>query len=199
MPVLLITVLATSSGAASWWVLPLVFVAVAASWAGVPAVGGLAAGTAGALASQGKVGLGLVVAVVTVAGEVGGLIGYKIGVRWGRSLVERPGKHQASREKALAGGERLYARWGRLAVFVTPAIVSGTAKMQYREFAVWNMIASFGFALFTVAGAYGIGRLVTGNHGVRDIAILVVGLGAGSVLYFAARRFHRRREEAAAR
>ena len=26
-------------------------------------------------------------------------------------------------------GERLYARWGWLAVFVTPAVVSGTVKM----------------------------------------------------------------------
>jgi membrane protein DedA with SNARE-associated domain len=176
-------------------ILTVTFLAVVASWAGVPVVGGLAAGTAGALASQGKLNLVLVVVIVTVAGETGGLLGYEIGFRWGRRLVERPGKHHGSREKALAGGERIYARWGRLAVFVTPAIVSGTAKMRFREFAIWNFVASLGFALFTVAGAYGIGRIVTGHNDALDIMILVLGLVVGSVLYLLTRHLHRKREE----
>jgi membrane protein DedA with SNARE-associated domain len=186
---------ATFSVAHSVEVLTVTFLAVVASWAGVPAVGGIAAGTAGALASQGKLNLLLVVVVVTIAGETGGLLGYEIGFRWGRRLVERPGKHQRSREKALAGGERLYAKWGRLAVFVTPAMVSGTAKMRFQEFAIWNFFASLGFALFTVAGAYGVGRLVTGHNDVLDIMILVIGLVVGSFLYFLTRHLHRRREE----
>jgi membrane protein DedA with SNARE-associated domain len=132
-----------------------------------------------------------VIAVVTAGGEVGGLIGYHIGFRWGRALVQRPGKHQAARERTLERGEALYARWGRVAVFVTPAIVSGTAKMERREFAVWNLLASFGFALLTVAGAYGIGRIGTGHHSAEDFSILVVGAGAGLVIYEIARR-HRR-------
>jgi hypothetical protein len=33
-------------------------------------------------------------------------------------------------------GKSLYARWGARAVFVTPAIVSGTAKMPPYRFAV---------------------------------------------------------------
>jgi membrane protein DedA with SNARE-associated domain len=178
----------------SWWIFLVVFLAVTASWAGIPAIGGLAAGTAGVLASQGKLELAAVVAVVAIAGEVGGLIGYRIGFRWGRSLVERPGKRQQSRQRALDTAERIYARWGRLAVFVTPAIVSGTAGMRYREFAVWNFLAALGFALFTVAGAYGVGRLVTGHHAAKDIAILVLGVGVGWTLYQLAAHLHRRRE-----
>ena len=75
---------------------------------------------------------------------------------------------------------------------MTPAIISGTANMRYRQFAVWNFIAALGFALFTVAGAYGIGRLVSGHHAVRDVAILVFGVGIGLTLYWTARHFHRR-------
>jgi membrane protein DedA with SNARE-associated domain len=131
-----------------------------------------------------------VIAVVTVAGEVGGLIGYRVGLRWGRELVARPGKHQAYRERALARGEQAYARWGRLAVFVTPAIVSGTAKMRYGQFAIWNFIASLGFALLTVAGAYGIGELVSGHHATKDVLILVLGVGVGVLLYFVSRHYH---------
>jgi membrane-associated protein len=191
-----LVVLANEGLTSSWWIFLVVFLAVSASWAGVPAIGGAAAGTAGALASQGKLGLAAVVAVVALAGEVGGLIGYNIGSRWGRGFFERPGKRQESRQKVLAKGERFYARWGRYAVFVTPAIVSGTAKMRHREFAVWNFVAALGFAILAVAGAYGIGRLLTGHHAAKDIAILTVGIILGWGLYHLARRGHRRREVA---
>jgi LPXTG-motif cell wall-anchored protein len=42
------------------------------------------------------------------------------------------------------------------------------------------------------ASAYGVGRLVTG-HGAHDIAILIVGLGAGALGAIVAVRRHRRR------
>jgi membrane protein DedA with SNARE-associated domain len=115
---------------------------VAASWAGVPAVGTAALGAAALAASQWRLDLAAVIAVAVVGGEAGGLCGYAIGRRWGRQLLERPGRHQASREKIMERGEGLYARWGWLAVFVTPAIVSGTAKMQPYRFASWNLLDS---------------------------------------------------------
>ena len=127
-------VLASVDIAGTWWQYVALFVAVAASWAGVPFIGATALGAAGVAASQGKLNLAFVVGVSTLAGEVGGLIGYAIGNRWGRQLLERPGKHQAGRQRMVERGERAYARWGRLAVFFTPAIVSGTAKMQHGQF-----------------------------------------------------------------
>ena len=63
----------------------------------MPAIGTTAVAAAGVAASQGKMNLDAVIVVSTVAGEVGGLIGYAIGTRWGRQLFERPGKHQAGR------------------------------------------------------------------------------------------------------
>lgn len=96
------------------------FLAVAASWAGVPVIGTASLGAAAVAASQQKLQLTAVIVVAVVAGEVGGLGGYVIGRRWGRRLLERPGRHQAGREKMMQRGERLYARWGWLAVFFTP-------------------------------------------------------------------------------
>ena len=127
---------------AHWWQYTLLFVAVTASWAGVPMIGAAAAAAAGAAASQGTLSLLDVVVVTTVAGEVGGLLGYAIGSHWGRALLGRPGRHLEARQRILEKGERAYARWGRLAVFFTPAIVSGTAKMQRGQFALWNLLAS---------------------------------------------------------
>ena len=177
----------------TWWQYLLLFLAVAASWAGVPAIGTAAVGAAAVAASQGRLDLGAVIVVATLAGEAGGLGGYAIGRRWGRRLLEHPGRHHARREKMVERGERLYARWGWLAVFFTPAIVSGTAKMRPYQFALWNLLDSLGWAVSVAASAYGVGRLATGHHTGHDIAILAIGLGAGSIVAVAARRRHRRR------
>ena len=131
--------------------------------------------------------------VATVGGEVGGLIGYAIGNRWGRELLERPGKHQAGRRRIVERGERAYARWGRLAVFCTPAIVSGTAKMQHGQFVLWNLLASLGFAVSVSASAYGLGRIFTGHYSVRDVVTLLVGLVVGVLvtMLYVRHRHHR--------
>jgi len=190
-------ILASVDIAGSWWQYVALFVAVAASWAGVPFIGATALGAAGVAASQGKLNLALVVGVSTLAGEVGGLIGYAIGNRWGRQLLERPGQHQAGRQRMVEHGERAYATWGRLAVFFTPAIVSGTAKMQHGQFVLWNLLASLGFSVSVAASAYGMGRLFTGHYSPHDIATLLVGLVVGilvTVLYVR----HRQRSTAKA-
>ena len=177
----------------TWWQYLLLFLAVAASWAGVPVIGTAGLGAAAVAASQQKLQLTAVIVVAVVAGEVGGLGGYVIGRRWGRRLLERPGRHQAGREKMMQRGERLYARWGWLAVFFTPAIVSGTAKMPPYRFALLNLLDSLGWTVSVAASAYGLGRLASGHHTGHDIAILAIGLGAGTIVAVAARRRHRRR------
>ena len=183
----------TAGLASTWWQYLLLFLAVAASWAGVPVIGTAALGTAAVAASQDKLDPAAVIVVAVLAGEAGGLCGYAIGRRWGRRLLERPGRHRAGREKMMQRGEKLYARWGFLAVFVTPAIVSGTAKMPPYRFAFWNLLDSLGWSVSVAASAYGIGRLVTGHHTVHDIAILVIGLAAGVLVAVVAVRRHRRR------
>jgi membrane protein DedA with SNARE-associated domain len=191
-----VTVLAVTAPGGAGWQYILLFLAVAASWAGVPVVGATALGAAGVAASQGDLNLALVVLVSTAAGEVGGLIGYAIGNRWGRVLLDRPGKHQQGRERMVERGEQAYARWGRVAVFFTPAIVSGTAKMHHGEFVVWNLLASLGFSISVAASSYGLGRLFSGHYSAPDIATLVVGLLVGAAittLYVRHRRHTRHR------
>jgi membrane protein DedA with SNARE-associated domain len=190
-------ILATAGVAAdTWWQYLLLFIAVAASWAGVPFIGATALGAAAVAASQGHLNLAVVVGVATLAGEVGGLVGYAVGDRWGQFLVERPGKHQEGRRKMVEKGERAYAKWGRLAVFFTPAVVSGTAKMRHGEFVLWNLIASFAFTVSVAASAYGIGRVVTGHTSLHDIVTLLVGLAMGTLVMVWFVRHHRRRSAA---
>jgi membrane protein DedA with SNARE-associated domain len=179
----------------TWWHYVVLFVAVAASWAGVPFVGATVAGAAGLAASQGALDLAAVIIVATAAGEAGGLIGYDIGFRWGRELLDRPGKHQARRQNLMADAERAYAKWGGLAVFLTPAIVSGTARMRHGRFAFWNLIASLGFAVSVTASAYGVGKIATGHHTAHDILVLLIGLASGALIVIVFLR-HRRRVRA---
>jgi len=177
----------------TWWQYLLLFLAVGASWAGVPVIGTAALGAAAVAASQDKLDLAAVIVVAVLAGEAGGLAGYAIGRRWGRRLLERPGRHQAGREKILQRGEKLYTRWGWLAVFFTPAVVSGTADMPPYRFVLWNLLDSLGWSVSVAASAYGVGRLATGHHTGHDIAILVIGLAAGALVAVVAVRRHRRR------
>jgi membrane protein DedA with SNARE-associated domain len=184
----------TAGGAAVYVVL---FVAVAASWAGVPFVGATALGAAAVAASQGQLDIVAVLIVATLAGELGGLLGYSVGDHWGRRLLTRPGRGRPRRQRMLARGEHAYARWGRLAVFFTPAIISGTAKMKYGQFVVWNFFASLGFALSVGASAYGLGRIASGHRALTDILALVIGLAVGTTIVSLGVRHHRRRPSAA--
>jgi len=190
-----VLVAATSVASAdpgSWWEYLLLFLAVAASWAGVPAIGSAAVAAAAVGASQGNLNLVAVIVIASIAGEVGGLIGYRIGIHWGLQLLDRPGKRQAGRQKLMDKSEIAYAKWGRLAVFFTPAIISGTARMRHRQFAVWNFIASIAFTLSVSATSYGVGRVATGHHSTRDVVILVFGLALGTLIVIVIVRRHRR-------
>jgi len=69
------------------------------------------AGAAAVAASQGKLKHRRRDHRRTIAGEVGGLVGYAIGNRYGRSLVDRPGKRQERRQRMMEKGEQAYARW----------------------------------------------------------------------------------------
>ena len=176
----------------AWWQYLLLFLTVTASWAGVPIIGTAGLGAAAVAASQGKLDLAAVIVVSVVAGEAGGLVGYAIGRRWGRRLLDRPGRHQAGREKLIERGQQLYARWGWLAVFFTPAMISGTAKMPPYRFAFWNLLDSLGWTLSVAASSYGVGRLATGHHTWHDVAILVIGLCTAAFGIVVAVRRHRR-------
>ncbi len=182
--------------ATDWWAYILLFLVVAASWAGVPFIGATGLTAAAVAASQGHLNLATVILVATAGGEAGGLLGYGVGNRWGRRILARPGKHQAGRERMIERGEQAYARWGRLAVFFTPAVVSGTAKMRLGQFALWNLVASFAFAFAVAASTYGVGRLVSGHSSWHDIGTLVVGLTVGALITVF---FVRRRRRVAAR
>ena len=167
---------------------------VAIGWAGVPAIGGAVIAGAAVLASQGKLDFGGVLVASILATEAGGLAGYAIGIRWGRALLNHPGPGLDRRQRALSAGEALYDKWGRLAVFFTPVLVSGIVRMKYSQFVIWNLIAGAVYVLSVGPAAYGAGKVTSGQASLGDVGSLLAGIAVGVAAFLLARRYYRRRK-----
>jgi membrane protein DedA with SNARE-associated domain len=156
------------------------FVGVEAS--GVPVPGETALIAAAVLASQGKLSIELVIAIAAAAAIVGDNIGYLLGRRFGRRLMERPGRTKVRRQVALARGEQLFTRHGPKAVFlgrwiallrIWAAWLAGMASMRWRSFLLWNALGGIGWAIF-----FGL----LGYFGGEATAKLVARLGVGAAV-----------------
>jgi membrane protein DedA with SNARE-associated domain len=170
------------------------FFLVMLGWAGIPGLGGAVIGGAAVLASQGQLNIAAVLITGLIGVEAGGLAGYGVGVRWGRALLSHPGPLLARRQRALASGEALYAKWGRLAVFFTPCLISGIAKMKRSQFAVWNFLAGAAYVFSVGLTAYGAGKVSTGQQDPSGVGSLLAGIVAGVCVIMLGRRYYRRRK-----
>jgi membrane protein DedA with SNARE-associated domain len=188
---------ASSSSAPGIWAYVVVFVAAAAGYMGVPVIATAVIGAAAVVASQGDLDIAAVLIVAAIGCEIGGLGGFRIGARWGRRLLERPGPGLAWRQKTVAKGDAVYQKWGRAAVFVTPSIVCGALDMKFRQFVVWNFLAGTVFVVSVGAGAYGAGKVSAGHHDPVSLAMLIGGV-AVAVLCLVLVRRHVRRHQARA-
>lgn len=168
------------------WSYVILFAGVAASWIGIPIVGGTALAAAGVLAGDGQLNVWLVIAVATAAACTGGYAGYVLGARARDALSDRPGRWHRQGRRALGAGERLYRRWGPLAVFVTPTWVSGALRMPRNSFLIWNGLAAILSSLVAVFGAYAIATALFGQLSAwRSVIALVVAVTAATVAGFA--------------
>ncbi|GAA0522973.1 hypothetical protein GCM10011581_38730 [Saccharopolyspora subtropica] len=174
------------------WAYFAIFALMLCSSAGVPFIGTFALGGGAVLASRGELDLAAVLVASILGGEIGGIVGYHIGFRWGRRIMERPGHRQEQRQRLLTRGEQLYQTWGRLAVFVTTAMISGAAHMKFSQFVVWNLITTTAFVLAVGPASYGAGKIAHGHHDATSIAFLVFGLAVAVVLIWFTRRRRRR-------
>jgi len=185
---------AESSVSDGFWVYLGIFALVMLGWAGIPGIGATVLGASTAAASQGKLNIAAVLIAAIIAVEVGGLVGYSVGIRWGRALLSHPGPLLARRQRVLTAGEAMYVKWGRLAVFFTPCMVSGIAKMKYSQFVVWNFLAGAAYVISVGLSVYGAGKVVTGHHDAASVSSLVIGIAVGVAVFLLGRRYYRRRK-----
>ena len=180
---------------------PVLFLLVMAESGGVPVPGETSLITGAVLASQGKLDLTLVIVIAASAAIVGDNIGYLIGRKGGRWLLERPGALHRQRLRVLEVGEPFFERHGPKAVFfgrfvlglrVWASWLAGATRMPWRSFLFWNALGGILWATAIGVIAYELGRTAEnvaeafGYYGLAAFVIAVVAL-------LVARHRHRRR------
>jgi membrane-associated protein len=169
---------------------PLLFLLVGAESSGVPIPGETALITAAVLASQGKMHIEWVIPIAAAGAIVGDNIGYVIGRRGGRWLLERPGRFHRQRLDALRNGEVFFEHHGPKAVFlgrfvlglrVWASWLAGATHMHWRSFFFWNALGGICWATGIGLLAYYLGS-AAGNaiqtFGIFGLVAVLVAAGS---------------------
>lgn len=177
---------------------PVLFGLVAAESAGALVPGETALIVAAALAADGRLSLPVVIAVAAAGAIVGDNIGYQLGRRGLRRLVERPGRFAERRRSLIRRGEAFFARYGSAAVFfgrwlpglrVVASWLAGADRMPWRQFLLWNGLGGIPWAATVGTLAYALGRSISGAVGVLGFVVVA----AVAVVYLVAHLRHARR------
>jgi membrane protein DedA with SNARE-associated domain len=151
---------------------------------GIPSPGETALVLAAVLASQHRLSIELVLLIGIASAIIGDNIGYWLGRRVGREVLTAFGPFRHHRERAIAAGDRFYAKHGDKAVFfgrwialvrVAAAWLAGINHMPIRRFVFWNALGGISWGLtFGLAGYFG-------GHAAAHV-ITEVGIGAAIAL-----------------
>ena len=153
--------------------------------AGLPGPGDAALIAAGTLAGEGKLNVGVVLATAMVAWMLGSVIGFEIGVRGGRRLLDHPGRLEKRRRKLLAKGDRAFGRHTFVASATLPAFVSGIFRVRFWLFLLGALVAGVFWIGMYVGLSYFLGEEVAKRIGAAGtkaligvILLVVIGLAA---------------------
>jgi membrane protein DedA with SNARE-associated domain len=160
------------------------FVLVAIMGAGIPGPGDASLIAAGTLAGEGRLNLGIVLATAMVAWMLGSLIGYEIGLRKGRWLLDHPGRLEKTRLKMLAKGDHAFGRHNFAASVTMPAFVSGIFRVRLYVFILGALVAGVGWVGMYVGLSYFFGAEIAqriGKAGTRAVlgVLVIVAIGLG--------------------
>ncbi|MBA3420689.1 MAG: DedA family protein [Thermoleophilaceae bacterium] len=162
---------------------------VGAESMGAPVPGETALIGAAILAHDGQLSIWAVVLVAAGAAIIGDNVGYLIGRRGGRWLLQRPGPLLAHRARLLARGEAFFARHGPKAVFlarfvagvrVTGAWMAGVNRMRWQTFLLWNALGGVAWAVLIGLMGFMLGGAAERLLGAAGLA--AIGAGAGVTL-----------------
>jgi membrane-associated protein len=169
---------------------------------GIPSPGETALVAAAVLASQGKLQIWLVIMIGVASAIIGDNIGYLLGRKIGRQVLEAPGPAHRHRLEAIAAGDRFFEKHGPKAVFLArwialvrfaAAWLAGINRMPMKQFFFWNALGGLTWGItFGLVGYYG-GKAATGVLEKVGIAGAVV-LGLMLIVGFEYMRRRLRRQ-----
>jgi membrane protein DedA with SNARE-associated domain len=175
------------------------FLGVVLESAGIPVPGETALIVASVLATRGTFALSSVIAVAAGAAVVGDNIGYWIGLRGGRRLLERWRPLARYADRVLPPAERFFVAHGGKSVFlarfipvlrVTGAFTAGVARMDWWRFFLWNMAGGVAWAATVALVAYHLGAAAVatmGRLGLVGTATVIAGAAIVSLIVHRAR------------
>jgi membrane protein DedA with SNARE-associated domain len=161
------------------------FVLVAIMGAGIPGPGDASLIAAGALAGEGKLNIGIVLATAGAAWMLGSVIGFVIGARGGRPLLDHPGRLEKRRRKLLAKGDRAFGRYTFVASATLPAFVSGIFHVRFWLFMLGALVAGIFWIGIYVGISYLLGAEIAklvGKIGTKALIGVIVLVVAGLLI-----------------
>ncbi len=170
--------------------------AAAASWIGVPGPGEPILIAAGVFAAKHRLDIGEVLLVAAVAATAGGIAGWMIGLKAGRTVLTTRGPLHRMRTRALARGDEVFGRWPVTAILLTPSWIAGIHRVRARIYLPTNAFGAVLWALMFGLGGYFIGPSVldfANDLGWVTVAGLIALFGAGIWLELSRRRRRARR------
>jgi membrane protein DedA with SNARE-associated domain len=188
---------------------PILLLLVMAESGGVPVPGETALIVGGVLSSQGKLQIELVIALAAPGAIVGDNIGYQIGRKGGRWLLQRPGPFHRQRLAVLEMGEPFFERHGPKTVFFGRFILglrtwaswlAGANHMRWRTFFLWNALGGICWATGVGLIAYFVGRSASNaitTFGIYGLVAVALALAGVLLLHLRHRRRQQRIREAA--
>lgn len=138
-----------------------VMAAALVNWLGVPGPGEPVLGAAGVWASRGKLDVIELLILAWIAATVGGTAGWLLGQKGGRPVWTARGPFQPARLRALVRGERIFDRYGLVAIYFAPSWVAGIHGVPARYFLPANAFCAAIWTLLVGLGAYLLGPAVT--------------------------------------
>jgi membrane protein DedA with SNARE-associated domain len=173
----------------------LIFVLILAESGGFPVPGETTLIAAGALAAAGQLSIAAVIAVALAAAVIGDNLGYLFARRYGRRLLERPGRFARHRRRALEFGVPFFDRHGPKAVIFArwisglrtwTAWLAGASGMSWRPFAVWNAVGAIAWSTSVGLTAYLVGQSTAGLFTL--VGLLVLGALSLAIIAVLAQR-----------
>lgn len=174
---------------------PLLFLIVMCESGGLPVPGETGLITAAVLASQGNLKIVPVIALAAAGAIVGDNIGYLIGRKGGRWLLQRPGIFHRQRLEVLATGEPFFERHGPKAVFfgrfllglrVWASWLAGATRMHWRSFVIWNGLGGITWATAIGLIAYSLGHSASNAiqaFGLYGLVAVLLAIVSGVVMH----------------
>ncbi len=129
---------------------------------------------AGALAHDGEMSLGLIIACGACGSLIGALINYYVALLLGRPFFERYGKYFFVTEEKIKKAEDFFAKYGSMATLICRFITvvrqlvslpAGFSKMDIKKFALYTFIGSAIWSAILAFLGYFVGA---GEHTIKQ-------------------------------